>query len=202
MVCQKCGGQVQGAFCSNCGAPVEPPPLVQAAPPVYAAPPAGAYGAPPAGAYGAPPNPYGVPPPAFYEARVSRHVQTLGILWCVFGAYRALAGVVAMLFLMGIATPPFMGGMGSRGMSFLPFAPVMGGLAAVAGVFILFSSCLAFLTGYALLTRKPWGRVIAIVTAILSLIKIFFGTALGIYTLWVLAPSASGMEYDAIADRS
>jgi len=29
-----------------------------------------------------------------------------------------------------------------------------------------------------------------------------FGTALGIYTLWVLAPMASGMEYDNIADRS
>jgi phage terminase large subunit-like protein len=167
---------------------------------VYAAPPPGAYGAPP-NAYGAPPIAYG-PPAAFYEARVTRHVHTLGILWCVFGAYRALAGVVAVLFLMGISTPAFMGGMGSRGMSFLPFAPVMGGLAAVAGVFILFSSCLAFLTGYALMTRKPWGRTIAIVAAILSLIKIFFGTALGIYTLWVLAPTASGMEYDAIADRS
>jgi hypothetical protein len=138
----------------------------------------------------------------FYEARVSRHVHTLGILWCVYGVYRLLAGVVALLFLMGVATPAFMGGMGSRGMSFLPFAPVMGGLAAVAGVFILLSSCLAFVTGFALMTRKPWGRTIAIVAAILSLIKIFFGTALGIYTLWVLAPGASGMEYDAIADRS
>jgi hypothetical protein len=34
------------------------------------------------------------------------------------------------------------------------------------------------------------------------LVKIPFGTALGIYTLWVLAPMASGMEYDAIADRN
>ncbi len=193
MVCPKCGGPVQGAFCSNCGAPVQAAPPVQAGPPVYGAPP---------GAYAAPPSPYAVPPPAFYEPRVVRHVQTLGILWCIFGAYRALAGMVVMLFLMGVSTPAFMGGMGSRGMSFLPFAPVMGGLAAVAGVFILLSSCLAFFTGYALLARKPWGRTIAIVAAILALIKIFFGTALGIYTLWVLAPTASGMEYDAIADRS
>src|SRR5579859_5140059 len=160
MVCEKCGGAVQGAFCSNCGAPVTP--VTQGPPPGYAAPPPGAYGGPP----------YAVPPPMFYEARVSRHVHTLGILWCVYGAYRALAGIVAMLFLMGIATPAFMGGMGSRGMSVLPFAPVMGGLAAVAGVFILLSSVLAFVTGFALMTRKPWGRTIAIVAAILSLIKI------------------------------
>jgi hypothetical protein len=136
------------------------------------------------------------------EARVSRHVHTLGILWCVYGAYRALAGVVAMLFLMGVATPAFMGGMGSRGMSFMPFAPVMSGLAAVAGCFILLSSALAFVTGFALITRKPWGRTIAIVAGILSLIKIPIGTAMGIYTLWVLAPTASGVEYDAIADRT
>jgi hypothetical protein len=52
------------------------------------------------------------------------------------------------------------------------------------------------------MTRKPWGRVLAIIAAILALLKIPFGTALGIYTLWVLAPAASGMEYDAIADQS
>jgi len=61
---------------------------------------------------------------------------------------------------------------------------------------------LSLVTGISLLMRKSWGRVLAIVVAILSLIKIPFGTALGIYTLWVLMPSASAIEYDAIADRS
>ena len=37
---------------------------------------------------------------------------------------------------------------------------------------------------------------------ILTLLKPLLGTALGIYTLWVLAPSASGAEYKAIEDRS
>ena len=55
---------------------------------------------------------------------------------------------------------------------------------------------LAILTGYALLTRQNWGRILAIVLAILALIKIPFGTGLGIYTLWVLAPQASGAEWD------
>jgi hypothetical protein len=61
---------------------------------------------------------------------------------------------------------------------------------------------LAMIAGYGLLMRKSWARVFAIVLAVLALFKIPFGTALGIYTLWVLAPMASGMEYDAIADRS
>jgi hypothetical protein len=44
--------------------------------------------------------------------------------------------------------------------------------------------------------------VLAIVVAILTLLKFPFGTALGIYTLWVLAPSMSGAEYEAIAEHS
>lgn len=190
MVCQRCGSPVERAFCSNCGAPVTP----QAGPVPPAPPPA----------YGAVPPAYGAPHamPVVLVPRVPRHVQTLGILWCIYGAYRAAAGTFAVLFLLGISTPAFLGGIGARGLPILPFAPVMSGLAAVAGVFILLSSCLAFITGYALLSRRPWGRTLAIVAAVLSLIKIPVGTALGIYTLWVLAPTASGMEYDAIADHS
>jgi hypothetical protein len=69
-------------------------------------------------------------------------------------------------------------------------------------VVAVLASALALLVGYALLTRRPWGRPLAIVVAVLSLLKFPFGTALGIYTLWVLAPATSAMEYDAIADRS
>lgn len=41
--------------------------------------------------------------------------------------------------------------------------------------------------------------MLAIMLGILTLIKIPFGTALGIYTLWVLAPQASGVEWDKMA---
>jgi hypothetical protein len=44
--------------------------------------------------------------------------------------------------------------------------------------------------------------VLAIVTAFLTLIRPFTGTALAIYTLWVLLPGASGQEYDQIAEPS
>jgi hypothetical protein len=67
---------------------------------------------------------------------------------------------------------------------------------------IAVSAGLALLVGYSLLTRRPWGRTLAIIVAILSLLKIPFGTAIGIYTLWVLAPADSGAEYDSIADRA
>jgi hypothetical protein len=78
----------------------------------------------------------------------------------------------------------------------------MGGLATLIVVLTSIGALLSLVTGISLLMRKSWGRVLAIIVAILSLIKIPFGTALGIYTLWVLLPSSSAIEYDAIADRS
>jgi hypothetical protein len=84
-----------------------------------------------------------------------------------------------------------------------PFPPMwFSGLWPLVAGATIFTAALALIAGYGLLQRRPWGRVVAIIAAILALIKIPFGTALGIYTLWVLAPGASGLEYDSIADRS
>ncbi len=70
-------------------------------------------------------------------------------------------------------------------------------------VFLVASALFGLFVGYSsLLTRQSWGRVLAIVAGVLVLFKPVLGTALGIYTLWVLAPSVSAMEYDAIADHS
>ncbi len=49
------------------------------------------------------------------------------------------------------------------------------------------------------MSRRPWARTLAIVMAVLSLLKLPFGTALGIYTLWVLAPQASSVEWEGLA---
>ena len=47
--------------------------------------------------------------------------------------------------------------------------------------------------------REPWARIIALVLGFISLFNIPFGTAVGVYTLWVLLPAQSQEEYDATA---
>lgn len=178
MVCQQCGNAVEGAFCSRCGA------RVQAAP-----------------VQGPPPPMYGVPPQPMYVPRVPQHLQTLGILWCVYGGYRALTGIFGALVLAGVTAHGFGPWGGPRMFPFMGNAPWMAGLAGFVAVMALVFAALSFAVGFALITRKPWGRTLAIIVAILQLIKIPFGTALGIYTLWVLAPGASAVEYDAMADH-
>lgn len=186
MTCQACNAEIGSdvRFCPKCGAPVvstQIPPQ-----PVGSTPYASSY------------LPQLVPRP-----RVTRNLQTLGILWCAFGAYRVIGGLLGMFFLRAWATHGF----GSGNWPFSHIAPQfpqawMGFIVPMIAIVTIVSAALAFSTGYALLTRRPWGRTLAIVAGCLALLKFPFGTALGIYTLWVLAPSESGIEYDAITART
>lgn len=181
MVCQACGTPIaEGVhFCPKCGAQVvAAQPVTQ---PVYAQPP--------------------VP---MYLPRVHRNLQTLGILWCVFGVLRVISGLIGMIVLRTVTSRNFgddawvFGGHWHRS-----FAPMwIGALWPIAAITTVCAAVLALVAGFGLLNRRPWGRVVAIIAGILALIKFPIGTALGIYTLWVLAPGASGLEYDSIADRS
>jgi hypothetical protein len=118
---------------------------------------------------------------SLYRDRVGRHLQPLGVLWLIYAALRAMKGFVGLEFLHHF--------LGNRPFGFFPVWP-FAGVTLCIGVFG------ALLTGYALLTRQSWGRVVAIVFGVLGLLHPIMGTALGIYTLWVLAPGESGAAYE------
>jgi hypothetical protein len=46
--------------------------------------------------------------------------------------------------------------------------------------------------------RAPWGRIVAIVAAVFSLLRFPFGTALGIWTLVVLLGYRNSTLYDQL----
>jgi len=129
--------------------------------------------------------------------RVSRHLQILGILWLVYAGMRVVKGIAGALILHGIFG---MHGHSNWDSTWTPFGTTfLSALWPIVVVSTIVTVASAILTGYALLTRQPWGRILAIVFGVFALIHPILGTALGIYTLWVLAISASGLEYDAIA---
>ena len=133
--------------------------------------------------------------------RVERNLQTLSILWFVYAGFRILTGIAGMFFLRAVSFHGFDPWMMGGPRHFMP-AMWMGALMPVVAGITVVATVLALLVGFSLMTRKPWGRILAIVVAILALFRFPVGTALGIYTLWVLAPTQSGLEYDAIADRT
>ena len=198
MLCSSCGNPVEGAFCSRCGARVQPP--APQAPPQYA---------PPAGAGPAAPHAGPVVPPAspywhhIYIPRVANHIQLVAILWLVYAAYRVVTGLFASLLMFGFSTHSFLDRLGpEHSFPFAPFAPFMGTIAVLLVIKTIIAFALAVVTGVALLQRKTWGRTLAIIAAVLALLTFPVGTALGIYTLWVLAPTPSGHEYEALAQRT
>lgn len=174
MFCDQCGTEAAAGarFCSNCGRPF-PGTVYQAAAgqrtPVY----------------------------VVSSNRVNEHVRVLGILWIVTGLLRALA--VGWVWFVGqMVFPTVLSSLVPHFVLGDPLSRIVrGGLAFAAGLLIL-QGVLAFVAAWGLLERQSWGRVIAIVAAVLSLWHIPFGTALGIYTLWVLLPASSETEYRSL----
>jgi hypothetical protein len=121
--------------------------------------------------------------------RVAANVRTLGIMWLAYSVFRLLTGwFLASMF------PAFFNWWPA---AHIPF--FVGDLVRVAGIATMATAALGIIVGWGLLECHPWARIMAIVLGILALLKIPIGTALGVYTLWVLAPAESGREYEQIA---
>ena len=120
--------------------------------------------------------------------RIAGHVRLLGIFWLALSAFRLIPGLFLLSFF-------------DRGLWFLPPevpAFVHGMLHAVGWLFLA-SGVIGLIAGWGLLDRQPWARMLAIVVGCLNLLDMPFGTALGIYTLWVLLPAESEREYRSVA---
>ena len=134
-------------------------------------------------------------PVAYLRNRVQRHVQTLAILWIVYSLWLLLHWVMAVGFLAGAFAHWGPIDRGSEEIYIFPFFHASW-LVPIITAFLVGRALLCFVTGISLLRRASWARTLALVTAFLALIHPFTGTVLGVYTLWVLLPSASGQEYD------
>ena len=65
-------------------------------------------------------------------------------------------------------------------------------MAIFASSFMLVLSVPGFIAGYGLLNRKSWARGLTVLLGLLHLINFPFGTAVGIYTFYVLFQKDAG----------
>jgi hypothetical protein len=127
------------------------------------------------------------------RTRLQSHLPTLGVLWIVAGALFLIPALI-LLFISGAA-------------EFLihanPVARALGPLVlTLIGGSILLVAVGGILVGWGLRNREPWARTTAIVLGILAILHPPFGTALGIYTLWVLLSDDGGTEYRKLASAT
>lgn len=134
---------------------------------------------------------FGTVPMMPQQGRIAGHVRLLGIFWVALSAFRLIPALV----LLFISQPELH--------IFPPdvpeFVPV---LLRTIGLLLLASGAGGIAAGWGLLQRQSWARMLAIVLGCISLFDMPFGTALGIYTLWVLLPAKSEEEYRQIAQAA
>ena len=131
---------------------------------------------------------FGATPVPASQYRVATHLRVLGVLWIVYSILHLIPVGVFMAGTMGV----------HRVHQAWPVA-FLGPLMAFVGGFVVIWVVAGVVAGCGLLGRLSWARLLALVLGCLALLSLPFGTALGIYTLWVLLPARSEEEYRQLA---
>jgi hypothetical protein len=110
-----------------------------------------------------------------------KHLQLLGVLYFVWGGVFVLLGISLLALALGTAAlvpAAEAGGSLAAGLAAATFA-------SLAGVTMIWGLVHGW-DGVALRRHRESGRAVAMVLSVLNLLVLPFGTALGIYALWVL----------------
>jgi hypothetical protein len=135
---------------------------------------------------------------ALRRSRVRDHIRLVGILWMAYSSLHVVVGVCAL-----VAAQVIFGHV-----IHIPNGPPpevtvwLRPLISFFGWLILAKAAAGFFAGWGLLQREDWARTVALIVGFIALLNVPIGTALGIYTLWVLLPSQSDEEYKALAQAA
>lgn len=122
-----------------------------------------------------------------------QHNKYLGIAFIVHGAIQALFTLLMILFFAAM----FSGVPGDPGSSPPPPMVFFGVFFGFILVIQLLFTTPAFVAAYALLKRKQWARIAAIVGGVVSAMSVPVGTAVCVYALWFLLSDAGKQFYEA-----
>ena len=136
----------------------------------------------------------GAPQPG--SSRVAQHAQLLGILWIAYSVVLALFSVFMLTFfnhmlpiIIQSQPQPRNGPPPELIFGFMrPFLHVM-------SILLMCKAAAGIIAGVGILQRADWSRMLAIVVGCISLISFPFGTAIGVYTLWVLLSPNAELEF-------
>ena len=168
MFCSGCGhALVQGQpVCAQCGRPVAP-----VVPPV--------------------------PGLQFQLESYAGKVKALSLVWALYAAFSLLTGLAGLTFAHAFFSNHF--GHWGHGPWYDGSGPpewLGPAILRFVWVVVMVRAGLALIAAWGLHERSQWGRVVAIVAAVFSLLKFPFGTALGIWTLVMLMGYRNSTLYE------
>ena len=113
---------------------------------------------------------------------MERHVTLLGILTSIWGGLAMLVGIAMALIAAGAVAQ--MADSSAPNVGFA--ASVTAGMFGLLAIVALLWGIVHVWAGALIHRRRPLGRVLTLALGVVNLIVLPFGTALGIYALWVL----------------
>ena len=122
--------------------------------------------------------------------QIERHVPILGWIHIANSFLMIVIAIFVFVLLTGI------------GVAVAAEDPTAPGVLAVVGmatgIFLLALSLPGLATGYGLLKRRPWARWLAIIVGAFNLFNIPIGTAIGLYTMYVLFQSEAETYFSSL----
>jgi hypothetical protein len=128
------------------------------------------------------------------------HVELVGVLYGLWGGMTLLVSL-SLLSLGFAATAIGAGDSAEAANGRLAAGIVAAGFFALSGAGFLFGGVHVWI-GSRLRAWREWARPFAIVLAVVNLVLLPFGTALGVYSLWTLLRRDSRALFDSGAHRA
>jgi hypothetical protein len=114
---------------------------------------------------------------------VSSHVDFVGVLFIVWGLLTTMVGVATLALAVGAVA--LIAAAGRGGAEQVAAGLTAAAFTAVALIAILWGSA-HVIVGVPLRRRRPWSRLVALMLGSVDLLLLPYGTALGVYALYVL----------------
>jgi hypothetical protein len=127
-----------------------------------------------------------VPGLQFQVESYAGKVKVLSIFWFIYAGFSLLAGIAALAFAKAFLSgflAPWIHGQDTGAQMPMWLLPAIIHFALIA---LIIRSGLALLAGFGLWQRTEWGRIVAIVASVFSLLRFPLGTALGVWTMVML----------------
>jgi hypothetical protein len=129
---------------------------------------------------------------------VASHVDFVGVLFIVWGLLTTLVGVSTLA--LGIGAVAMIASASRDGDASGFAAGVTAAVFTALAIIAIVWGLAHVLVGVPLRRHRPWARLMALMLGSVDLVLLPYGTALGVYALWVLL-SEQGKESFEIADR-
>ena len=115
---------------------------------------------------------------------MKQHVSILGVLYIIFGICGIIAALLMLLLFGGAAGVVSM--VADQDPEAAIAVPILGAIGMFLFGLIAVLSVPGLAVGIGLVKFQPWSRIGGLVLSVLNLLNFPFGTAIGVYGLWVL----------------